>query len=180
MKSTWKKISSAQKYRNKWLRVREDKVIRPDGTKGIYGVVETSGSSAIVALTKKNEIYLIKQWRYPLNRLSIELPWGGQKKGESGLQCAKRELKEETGLTAKKWNVLTRSSVCPGIVNEEAYIYLAQDLIQGKRHYYPEEGDQVVIKIPFSKAHQWIMKKRIHDAVTIAGVLLAKEYLKLK
>ncbi len=180
MKSPWKRISSTQKYKNKWLRVREDTVFRPDGTKGIYGVVETSGSSAIVALTKKNEINLIKQWRYPLNRLSIELPWGGQKKGESGLQCAKRELKEETGLTAKKWNLLTRSSVCPGIVNEDAYIYLAQGLTEGRRKTLSEESDQTVVVIPFKLVYQWIMKKKIHDAVTIAGVLLAKEYLKLK
>ena len=62
MKSPWKKISSTQKYKNSWIRVREDNVFRPDGSKGIYGVVETTGSSAIVALTKTNDLYLIKQF----------------------------------------------------------------------------------------------------------------------
>ncbi|HGY11605.1 MAG TPA: NUDIX hydrolase, partial [Desulfobacterales bacterium] len=139
----------------------------------------TSGSSAIVAINNKKEVYLVKQWRYALDRSSIELPWGGRKKNETNLQCAKRELREETGLIAKKWSLLSRSSICPGILNEQAYIYLATDVSQKGRIYIPEEGDQEVITIPFQQAYQWAISKRLLDAVTISGIFLAREKLGL-
>ncbi len=179
MKSPWKKISSTQKYKNPWIRVREDKVIRPDGTNGIYGVVDLTGSSAVVALTENNKVFLIRQWRYPLSCYTVEMPWGGRKRSETYLQCAKRELREETGVTAKQWNSIGKVADCPGVVNEFAHLYVARRLTIGSPIVLPEESDQEVVCIPFKRALAWMYSNKINDAVSIACLVRAKEYLKL-
>jgi len=177
MKNPWRKLSSKIVYRNPWIKVREDKVIRPDKKRNIYGVIETTGSSAIVAIDEQEYIYLIKQWRYPLDQYTLELPWGGRKKQETYWQAAKRELREEAGLTAKRWKALGKIADCPGIVNEFAYLYLAQNLAVQKPIVLSEEGVQKVMRVPFIKAYRWALQGRIQDAVCVAGIARAKLYL---
>ena len=95
--------SSATIYKNPWIEVREDKVIRPDGTEDIFGTVDYNPGVSIVVLTENNEIYLVKEYDYVLDEVGIKLPTGGIDKGESALQAAKRELLEETGCESKNW-----------------------------------------------------------------------------
>ncbi len=179
MRSPWKKISSTEKYKNAWIRVREDKVIRPDGKKGIYGVVELGSSAGVVAVTARNEVYLIKEHRYPLQAFTIEIPRGAGPKKEPALHVAKRELMEEAGVTAKNWKSLGFINTSPGIIAEKAQIFLARNI---KKTDPKPEGDeyQQVIKLPFSKALSWITSNRINDGITIAALIRAKEYLKIK
>lgn len=179
MVSRWKKKSSRVAYQNPWIRIREDKVIRPDGVSGIYGVVELAGSSAVVALTSDVTVYLIKQWRYPLNRYTLELPWGGKRKAETYPQAARRELQEEAGVTASRWRSLGAVADCPGVVNEMVHLYLAENLTTVRRTIISEESDQEVIIVPFKKAWQWVQTNKICDAVTIAGLTRAKHKLHL-
>lgn len=177
MKNTWQKKKSRIVYKNKWIRVREDSIIRPSGSKGIYGVVQTSGSSAIAALNKKKEIILIKQWRYPLQHATIELPWGGRNSRESHLSAAKRELCEETGLTAKKWKSLGYINGCPGVVQEDTRLFLAKDLKQHQFTLDANEQHEQILTVPIKTAYEWACTGKINDATTIAGIVRVKKSL---
>jgi len=178
MKNPWKKLSSKIVYKNAWIKVCEDKVIRPDKKKGIYGVIEVNNSVVIVALTKNKEVYLVRQWRYTLNCSTIELPWGGSKKGEKPLTAAKRELKEETGLLANRWISLGYLHDYPGISTERVYIFLAREIVVGKCK--PDGTEELnILKVSFRKACKWSITGKIRDAVTIASLLKVKKYLNL-
>src|SRR6185295_14247670 len=104
----WTRKSGREIYRNPWIRVREDNVIRPDGSGGIYGVVEFANRAiGVVALNASCEIVLVGQHRYPLNYYSWEIPEGGCLKESDTIEAAAaRELREETGVEARRWNYL--------------------------------------------------------------------------
>src|SRR5258708_5043977 len=96
-KNSWKRLSSVIVYKNPWWQVREDKIIRPGGEEGTYCVIETPQSAEIVAVTEKQEVYLIGQYRYPIEKFSWTVPGGTvDNETEDFLEAAKRELREET------------------------------------------------------------------------------------
>src|ERR687890_1606450 len=105
-KNPWRKISSREVYENPWIRVREDEVLRPDGEPGIYGVVHFKNVAVGVLAVEGDELYLVGQYRYTLDRYSWEIPEGGCPEGEEPLDAARRELEEETGLRARCWEKL--------------------------------------------------------------------------
>ena len=175
----WKTLSSSIKYSNQWMRVREDQVVRPDGKPGIYGVIETRTATGVVALTQANEVYLVGQYRYPTKVYSWEIVEGGTDDGESPLEAAKRELKEEAGLTAEEWSDLGEEfhlSNC--ISSEKGRLFLARGLVAGTAR---PEGTEIlkVRKIPFTEALRMVDNGEIVDAVTIIGLLRAHRMLGL-
>ncbi len=96
MKSPWKTKNSKIVHQNPWYKIRQDEVITPDGKPGTYNVLETKGDAAlIVPLSEKDEIYLIKKYRYPIKEFSWEIPSGNSEGGDI-FEAAKRELWEET------------------------------------------------------------------------------------
>ena len=123
----WKLISSKIVYQNKWMKVREDTVITPQGENSIYGVMESADSVAIVAMNDENEIYITKNYRYPAQAWKWELP-GGSGDNEDPLEASKRELEEETGIIARIWTKLGFTTVSNGLLTEKMTTYLAQDL----------------------------------------------------
>src|SRR5690606_11888068 len=131
MKNPWKTLDTKVVYENTWIRVREDVVVRPDGKPGIYGVVETRLAPGVAALTPENEVYLVGQYRYPMDSYSWEIIEGGSDDDESALDAAKRELREEAGLEASHWEALgpeIHLSNCHS--NERGYLFLATGLTE--------------------------------------------------
>src|SRR5690349_10904152 len=118
-RNPWKTLSSRITYENPWIRVREDSVIRPDGNPGIYGVVEVRPSIAVVAINERDEVVLVGQWRYTLDRYTWEVPRGGSSEGETDMRAvAARELAEETGVCAGHWIALGTFDIGNGILTD--------------------------------------------------------------
>ena len=180
MKNPWKRLRSKVIYKNPWITVREDKVIRPDGKKGIYGVVYLDNGVAVVAMTSKKEIYLVGEWRYAIGKFSWSLPAGYSEKNEKSLKSAKRELEEEVGLKAKNWKYLGTNYENVGVLNQKIKFYLATDLTKVNQKLDGTEKGMKVMKVPIKQAIKLIMEDKIFDGSAIIGIFKAVEYLKGK
>ena len=173
----WTVIGSREIYRNPWIRVREDQVLRPDRKPGIYGVVEFQTSAlGIVPLADNGDTVLVGQYRYTLGEYSWELPEGGGAKVGDSLPDAKRELIEETGIMAGEWIDLGRFHLSNSVTDEAGRIYLARKLSFGPSR---PDGDEVLRtqRLPLVEAHAMCMDGRITDAVTIIGITRALNWL---
>lgn len=167
----WRTKSSRIVYENRWIRVREDQVIRPDGGPGLYGVVEIRPSVGVVAMSEREEIVLVGQWRYSVNRYSWEVPRGGSHPGETEmLEVAKRELAEEAGIAAERWQVLGQVDVCNGVADDVQTLYLATGLSTTEMRLDPEEDIRVEWK-PFEEAVRMAIDGRITEVCSVAAIL---------
>ncbi len=168
----WKTLTSRFVYRNQWLRVREDRVIRPDGNEGLYGVIELPASVAIVALNDRDEVLVVGQWRYTHGKFSWEIPTGGSEPGETTLEAAKRELREEGGVVAGEWLPLGSIDNSNGVTTDVSHLFLATQLSETARHEDPTE--KLVIKwTPFSQAVSDVMSGAMTESGTVSGILKA-------
>ncbi len=175
----WRTRGSREIYVNPWIRVREDHVIRADGRDGIYGVVEFQNHAlGIVPVTDDGDTFLVGQWRYPLGLYSWEIPEGGGPLRLPLLDSAKRELAEETGLTASHWTDLGPFHLSNSVTNEGGQIFLAQDLTIGEP---APEGDEVLAlrRLPLLGAYAMAMDGRITDGVSVIGLARAVRFLNL-
>jgi 8-oxo-dGTP pyrophosphatase MutT (NUDIX family) len=173
----WQTKSSKLIYQNKWIKLREDQVITPAGTQGIYSVVETHPAIGIVPLTDDLQTYLVGQYRYALNTYSWEIPEGGGHPGESPLESAKRELLEETGLKAAGWTYLDTLYTSNCLTDETGHIFLARNLTQHLAQ--PEHTEKLQIKkLPFMEAYKMVLDFEIKDAIAIIGIQRVYHLLK--
>lgn len=166
----WQTLSSQDVYDNPWIQVSEDQVINPAGGKGIYGKVHFKNRAiAIIPVDQHGYTYLVGQYRYMLNQYSWELPMGGGPVDELPLDCAKRELQEETGLNAKNWQQLLHLHLSNSVTDEEGYVFLAEDLTQGEQDLEDTE-DISVHRLPLSEALAMCLDGRITDALTATSL----------
>ncbi|UOQ72073.1 NUDIX domain-containing protein [Hymenobacter cellulosilyticus] len=176
-RNPWQILSSELTYQNPWIRVREDQVINPKGGRGIYGVVSMKNKAlGIVPVDAEGNTWLVGQYRYPLNEYSWEIPMGGGPIELDVLESAQRELKEETGFTAKRWTKIARLHTSNSVTDEEGFVYLAEDLEAGEVE--PEETEDLRLwKLPLAEAVAMVMDDRITDAISVAGLLKAEKVL---
>ena len=171
-KNPWTTESSSEKYDNPWIKVTECQVINPAGKPGIYGKIHFKNKAiGIVALDKEDNTWLVGQWRYVLNMWSWEIPEGGGLIGTDPLEAAKRELKEEAGLTAKKWSLIQRAFLSNSVSDEEGFIFLAEDLSEGLYEREDTEADMIVKKIPFQEVLTMVLDGRITDSLSVMAIL---------
>jgi 8-oxo-dGTP pyrophosphatase MutT (NUDIX family) len=171
-KNPWQTLNSTIQYENPWLALRHEEVITPAGTPGIYGVVSFKNKAVgVIPIDAEGNTYLVGQYRYTLNEYSWEIPEGGSPVGTDPLESAKRELKEETGLEAKKWTQLGRIHTSNSATDEEGFLYIAEDLTQGE--HAPEDTEELhVWRLPLAEAVELVMTSRITDAISMSGLLM--------
>ncbi len=175
----WTTLNSSLIYKNPWIRVREDQVIKPNGEKGIYSVVETKIASGVVALHKNNDIVLVGQYRYCMEEYSWEIIEGGVEAGEEPEHAAKRELQEEAGLIAGEFSQLGHEihlSNCHS--SERGLLYIARNLTETSKK--PDDTEVLQIKnVGFDTAIKMIENGEIKDAMSIIGIYRAARLLSL-
>ena len=171
-----KKISSEDIFDGVLLHVKRDMVELPNGHKSTREWIKHPGASAVVPILPNGNIILVKQFRYPVNKVTIEIPAGKlDSEGEDPLICAERELSEETGFTAGKIRKLTSIATTVGFSNEWIHLYVAEDLKPGKQHTDEDEFINC-LKVPIKDALQMIDEGKIFDAKSVIAILLvAKE-----
>jgi ADP-ribose pyrophosphatase len=151
--------------------VREN-VTLENGTTVDLDIIRHPGASAIVPVTQKGMVVLIKQYRHALGEFIWELPAGVIDKDEAPLDCAKRELAEETGFSANAWQKLCVITPAPGNTDERIHIFHATDLVPAKQHL---EDDEMlhVYEMDIRDAVKMIYSGDIQDGKTIVGLLMA-------
>ncbi|MCS7153383.1 MAG: NUDIX hydrolase [Bacteroidia bacterium] len=176
----WQTLSSRLIYENPWIALREDKVIDPSGKPGIYGVIHYKNLAlGVIPIDAEGFTYLVGQYRYPLGQYSWEIPEGGGRLDRDPLTEIQRELLEETGLTARCWQLLLRMHLSNSVSDELALIYLAWDLSVGIAR--PESTEKLqVLRLPLMEAIEWVHRGKITDSLSVAGLLYVESLLARK
>lgn len=167
MVGPWTRRSRRIGYQNPWITVWHDEVTRPDGEPGIYGVVHFANSAVgVVAIDDQDRVALIGQHRYAFDAWSWEIPEGGSPLDEDSLEGAKRELLEETGLTARSWREIGRWRLSNSVTDEAAVAYLATGLEHGEAQ--PDGTEELEFRwLPFDEVMGLIGSGEISDALTV-------------
>src|SRR6478609_5648398 len=172
MSSPWKTLSTREVYSNNWILLEEHQVINPSGGKGIYGKVHFKNKAiGVIPLDERGNTWLVGQHRYTLNAYSWEIPEGGCPMGTLPLDSAKRELQEETGITASRWQQIMTFHTSNSVTDEEGFIFLAEGLTFGENALEETEADLIVKKLPFTEALEMVMNGEITDSISVAGIL---------
>ena len=167
----WIRHSRRVVYQNPWLTLYHDEVSRPDGSPGIYGVVHFENVAvAVVALDADDRVAIVAQHRYTLDARSLEIPEGGVPPGETPLGGARRELQEETGVTAVDWREIGRVHISNSVTDELAVLYLATDLVHGAAALEGSEQDLTLVWLPFGEALAMTLDGRITDALSVVAL----------
>ncbi len=162
-------LASREVYRNHWMSVREDEILRSNGKKGIYGVVEKH-DCAIILPVQDDRVWLVEQFRYPIQQRAIELPQGGwEEEVKNPEDLARGELMEETGLHAAEMISLGSTWIAYGFCRQLQHVFLATGLTQKQSNPDDEEHDLVIRSMPVEEFEQKILDGTIRDVCTIAA-----------
>lgn len=170
MKLFEKKLQSELKFDGRIIKVYNDTVMLENDKQASREVVRHTGGVCVVALTDDNQVLMVKQFRYPYNKVILEVPAGKLNYGEDPLECGIRELKEETGAIASEYISLGKMYPSPGFLDEIIHIYLAKDLTFEEQNLDDDEFLEVY-KIPLCELVDMIMKNEIDDAKTQIALL---------
>ncbi|EOD79489.1 ADP-ribose pyrophosphatase [Grimontia indica] len=170
-----KQLDTKVVYQNKWMTVREDKILRPSGAEGIYGVVDKPDCAVIMAIDN-GQVHLVQQFRYTVQQRCWELPQGAweSRPDADHLELAKGELREETGLDAKEMVYVGAHYIAYGFLNQTCHIYLATQLTDVGKSLDVEEEDLISRPFPIEEFERMMMEGEIKDNVTVAAYGLAK------
>ena len=168
---SWKRTDRKLVYDNAWITLYEDEVINPGGGRNTYGNIHFKKRAiAIVPLDDAGNTWIVGQDRYTLGEYSWEVPMGASEDGEEPIDTAHRELREETGLSARRMTRLMRLHTSNSITDEEGFVFVAKDLQQGETAF--DEMEVLDIrKLPLVDVVAMITRGEMTDAISIAAIL---------
>lgn len=167
----WKILSQKTVLKAKLFNVKELKIEFANGRQRIHHIAERKPTVSVFPVTDTQEIYLVSQYRYLLKKRSLEAMAGFVDNKETPLDAAKRELSEETGITANYWKELAEIEMAASVFRSVAHLYLAKDLKKGVAH--PDEGEEIsLIKISLDEAVRKVILGEINISATVIGILL--------
>lgn len=172
-----KTLSSKQVFDGRLLKVYSDEVALADGDTSIREFVHHPGGAAVAALDGEGNVYLERQFRYPYHKVVMEIPAGKLEPGEDPFDAIRRELKEEIGAEAGRWDPLGYIMPSVGYTDEMLYLYLARDLTFGGRHLDRDEFLEP-FKLPFAQALEMAAGGQLNDAKTLAALFRADRLMK--
>lgn len=171
----WTILKSELKYKNAWIEVTEDAVVRPDGTQGVYGVVRKGPGVTVLPMDEEGNVYLAEEFQYAIGRTTL-LTIAGALDGDSSLEGAKRELKEELGIEAGEWIDLGTEDPFTSILDAPCHMYIARKLSFGEPS--PEGTETILMKkMSLTEAVQQVMVGTVSHAQSALLILKAKIYL---
>ena len=166
-------LSSREVYRNPWLSVREDQILRSNGKPGIYGVVDKEDCAIIIPLDftgEEGRVWLVEQFRYPVQKRCLELPQGGWEMGDiDPEELARGELKEELGLEAAQMVYLGTVWIAYGFTNQKQHVFVATGLTPTEKEPDPEEHDLEVHSFTIPEFEQRMLDGTIQDCCTLSA-----------
>ncbi len=166
----WQITESADVYTDPWIRVRRDEVVRPDGKPGTHSVVHLKPGVSVLAMDAERNVYLTEEFHYGVGRVTLEVVSGGVEAGEDELETAKRELREEIGITAASWESLGVCDPFTASVVSPTRLFLATDLVHGVAT--PEGTEQIrCVKMSFDEAVDAVNDGRISHAPSALLIL---------
>ena len=163
-------------YRGRVFDLQVDEITYDSGNKGIREIALHDGGAVVLPLKDDGKIVMIKQFRYPFEKFMLELPAGKLDKGEDPLNCAYRELEEETGYKSDNFTKLGAICTTPGFCSEILHLYLARDLVTGKHNREEGEAGMEVFEFSVEEVEMKIKSGDITDAKTICAMHLGKNY----
>jgi 8-oxo-dGTP pyrophosphatase MutT (NUDIX family) len=170
-------VSSSVVYENQWLRVREDRLERADGSPGLYSVIEKAPAAIMIPLDGDDHVFLVEQYRHPIGRRVWELPQGAwdDEHSPDPEELARGELAEETGLRAASMERLGSLFFAYGISNQSVDVWLATGLEQGEASPEPEEEGLRSARFPLAEV-ELMLGNEIGDAATVAAFGLLRRH----
>jgi 8-oxo-dGTP pyrophosphatase MutT (NUDIX family) len=167
----WTQRGVELRYDNPWITVEHHDVLTPGGSEGIYGVVRFKNLAiGVIPLEENGDTWLVGQYRYPHGAYSWEIPEGGGKLGVDPLISAQRELAEEVGLSARRWDLILEMDLSNSVTDEQCLIYVARDLTPCPSH--PDDTEELALRrLPFAELHRGALAGLYRDSLTLAGVL---------
>ncbi|NLM19365.1 MAG: NUDIX hydrolase [Clostridiaceae bacterium] len=174
---TEKIIASESMFEGRVFDVRVAEVELIDGSESLREIVDHNGGACVVALDSDQTIYFVEQYRISVDEAILEIPAGKIEVGEKHLICAQRELKEEIGITAKRWELLTKFYPTPGYCSEVIHVFLARDLTYGRPNLDPGEFLRVK-EYKLDQALKMVINNQIKDSKTMLGILLTVQKIR--